>query len=82
MMKQLGHFLGMVTFYHDMWKQCSHLLAPLMEYASKKKPFKWKEEQQKAFEAIQKVMRWEMRLSFPNLAKPFHIYADASNYQL
>jgi hypothetical protein len=39
MMKQFRRFLGMVNFYRDMWKGCSHVLAPLTELASKKKLF-------------------------------------------
>ena len=35
-----------------------------------------------AFEAIKKVMTREVMLSFPNFNEPFHIYADASDYQL
>ncbi len=80
--KQLRRFLGMVNFYRDMWKGRSHILAPLTELASNKKPFQWKEEQQKAFELIKKIMGRETLLSFPDFSKPFHIYADASDYQL
>jgi hypothetical protein len=65
-----------------MWKGRSHVLAPLTELASKKKPFQWKEGQQKAFELIKKIMSRETLLSFPDFSKPFHIYADASDYQL
>jgi hypothetical protein len=36
----------------------------------------------KVFEAIAKVMRKETLMRFPDFAKPFHIYADASNNQL
>jgi hypothetical protein len=78
--KQLRHFLGMVNFYRDMWKGCSHVLAPLTELVSKMKPFQWKEEQQKAFEHIKKIMSRETLLSFPDFSKRFHIYADASDY--
>jgi hypothetical protein len=80
--KQLRRFLGMVNFYRDMWKGRSHVLAPLTELASKKKPFQWKEEQQKSFEHIKKIMSRETLLSFPAFSKTFHIYADASDYQL
>jgi hypothetical protein len=80
--KQLRRFLGMVNFYRDMWKGRSHVLAPLTELASKKKPFQWKEEEQKAFELIKKIMSRATLLSFPDFSKPFHIYADASDYQL
>ena len=48
----------------------------------KRNPFEWKEEQQKAFELIKKIMSRETLLSFPDFSKPFHIYADASDYQL
>jgi hypothetical protein len=65
-----------------MWIGRSHVLAPLTELASKKKAFQWKEEQQKAFELIKKIMSRETLLSFPDFSKPFHIYADASDYQL
>jgi hypothetical protein len=65
-----------------MWKGCSHVVAPLMELASKKKPFQWKEEQQKALELIKKIVSRETHLSFPDFLKPFQIYADASDCQL
>jgi hypothetical protein len=72
----------MVNFYRDMWKGCSHVLVPLTELESKKKPFQWKEGQQKSFELIKKIMSRETLLSFPDFSKIFHIYADASDYQL
>ena len=65
-----------------MWRHRSHLLAPLTELASKKKTFKWEKPQIEPFEAIKKVMTREVMLSFPKLNEPFHIYADASDYQL
>jgi hypothetical protein len=82
MPKQLRRFLGMVNFYRDMWKGRSYILAPSTEYASKKKPFELKEEQQKAFELIKKRMSRETLLSLSDFAKPCHINADASDYQL
>ena len=42
----------------------------------------WGEEQRKAFEEIKRVISEETMLSFPDFDKEFHVYTDASNYQL
>ena len=80
--RQLRHFLGMVNYYRDMWRRRSHILAPLSALASNKKPWKWGPEEQKAFEEIKEVVSEETLLMFPQFDKPFHVYTDASNYQL
>jgi hypothetical protein len=80
--KQLRHFLGMVNFYRDMWRRRSHLLAPLTELVSNKKNFVWGTEQQKAFDEMKRIISKETLLSFPDFAKEFHVYTDASNTQL
>ena len=80
--RQLRHFLGMVNYYRDMWRRRSHILAPLSALASDKKPWKWGPEEQKAFEEIKEVVSEETLLMFPQFDKPFHVYTDASNYQL
>lgn len=80
--RQLRHFLGMVNYYRDMWRRRSHLLAPLTKLISDKEKFHWGPEQQQAFDEIKQTMSKETLLSFPDFSKPFHIYTDASNYQL
>jgi hypothetical protein len=80
--RQLRHFLGMVNYYRDMWRRRSHILAPLSSLASKDKPWKWGNTEQKAFEEIKEVISQETLLMFPQFDKPFHVYTDASNYQL
>ena len=42
----------------------------------------WEAEQQKAFEEIKQVISKETLLAFPDFNKPFHVYTDASEYQL
>jgi putative transposase len=80
--RQLRHFLGMVNFYRDMWRMRSHLLAPLSALVSPKVKFEWRREHQDAFEQFKTLISKETLLTFPNLNEPFHIYTDASKYQL
>ena len=72
----------MVNFYRDMWKQRSHLLAPLMGLVGSTAKFIWGEEQQEAFNEMKRVIGKETLLTFPDFNKEFHIYTDASDYQL
>ncbi len=80
--RQLRHFLGMVNFYRDMWRRRSHLLAPLTGLVSPKAKWEWGEKQQSAFEEVKKTISQETLLNFPDFNKEFHIYTDASDYQL
>ena len=80
--RQLRHFLGMVNFYRDVWRRRSHLMAPLTGLVSKTTPFIWEKAQQDAFDEIKRVISKETLLTFPDFNKEFHIYTDASDYQL
>jgi hypothetical protein len=80
--RQLRRFLGMVNYYRDMWKRRSHILAPLTALSSKSVSWKWTKECNESFETIKRVVARETLLNFPNFEKEFHIYTDASDYQL
>ena len=80
--KQLRHFLGMVNYYRDMWRRRSHLLAPMSALLSPKTKWNWTDECQESFEEMKQVMSQETLLAFPDFDKTFHIYTDASDYQL
>jgi hypothetical protein len=82
MKRQLRHFLGMVNFYRDMWRMRSHLLAPLSALVSPKVKFEWRKEHQDAFDQFKTLISKETLLMFPNFNEPFHIFTDASKYQL
>ena len=45
--KQLRQFIGMITFYRDMWQKRSELLAPFTALTSKNIKYEWKDEHQK-----------------------------------
>jgi RNase H-like domain found in reverse transcriptase len=72
----------MINYYCDMWKQRSHLLAPLTALTSVKTKWQWTSTQQDAFDAIKTLVAKDTLLSYPDFSEPFHIHTDASKYQL
>ena len=80
--RQLRRFLGMVNYYRDMWKRRSHILAPLSKLAGSSTKWQWTSKEQKAFEEVKHMVAQEAILAYPDFNQEFHIYADASDYQL
>ena len=72
----------MVNYYRDMWKRCSHILAPLSKLAGSTTKWQWTTIEQKAFEDVKRMVAQEAILAYPDFSQEFHIYADASDYQL
>ncbi len=87
-LKLLRGFIGMVNYYRDMWPHRSHILAPLTKHmgapkrGEKQPQFNWMPEMQKAFDEMKALMTADVMCAYPNHNKPYHIYTDASNYQL
>jgi hypothetical protein len=81
--KQLRGFIGVINYHRDMWKQRSHVLAPLTSLVtSANVPWKWGEEQSKAFAEAKKISSEEVLLAHPAFDKPSTIQTDASHRQL
>jgi hypothetical protein len=54
--KQLRGFIGMINYHRDVWKHRLHVLAPLTSLTSVNVPWKWGEEQSKAFLEAKKIL--------------------------
>ena len=80
--KQLRSFIGAVNFYRDMYPRRSHILAPLTSMSSKKGNIPWDDNCEKAFKQMKALLAQDVMLRYPDHNKPFHIYTDASDYQL
>ena len=80
--KQLRQFTSMTNFYRDMWQKLSKLLAPLTDLTSKNVKHNCKDEHQKFFDAIKRVIGRELLLAYPDFNAPFEIHTDASKLQI
>jgi transposase InsO family protein len=80
--KQLRRIVGMINYYRYMWKRRSHLLAPLTALLSTKEKFIWTADCQTAFDELKTAITSEVMLTFPDYTKPFHLFTDASDYQI
>ncbi len=80
--KQLCQFIGMVNYYCDHIKMCSHTLTPLTAQTKQKKHITWTPECQAAFQQIKSQLTQNALLSFPDPNFIFVLELDVSDYQL
>jgi hypothetical protein len=87
--KQLGHFLGMVQYYRDLWARRSDMFAPLTSLVgecgqikvsktkgTKKVPWHWDEVHQKAFDHEKATIAKEVVMAYPDISKVFERFTQ------
>ena len=81
---ELCTFLGLVTYYRNMWPRHSHILVPLTDLLKtpKLKAFVWTLEHQAAFTRMKALVGSDTLLAYPDHNLSFDIETDASNFQL
>ena len=59
----------------------AHILSPLSD-ESGKKTFRWTDKMDNTFNQMKAILSADVLMAYPNHNKPFHIYKDASDYQM
>ena len=77
---QLHSFIGFLNFYCCFVQGFAIITCPLNDLTWKDVLWKWKEEQQKAFETLKSTITSAPVLSFPDHNKPKMVETDASKY--
>ena len=82
--KELRSFIGAINFYCNMYQWRSHVLAPLTALTKTPKGQKlpWSDIEEKAFQEAKAMIARDTLMRYPDHNKPFHIFADASDFQL
>ncbi len=77
--KELQSFLGFANYYRRFIKDFSHIAHPLHRLTGNDE-WKWKEEQQAAFEALKRAITEAPVLRMPRDEGQYKVEADASNF--
>jgi transposase InsO family protein len=76
--REVRQFLGKIAFIKHFIPQCTAIAAPLYKLTPLHKRFQWGPEEQAAFDRLQKLTETSGLLWFPQVGKPYTIYADGS----
>ena len=76
--KQLKTFLGLTGYYRQFVKDYSKIAQCLTDLTHDGVAYVWKEEHQRAFEDLKRILTSEQVMAYPDFSKPFIIKSDAS----
>jgi hypothetical protein len=75
--KDVRAFLGISGYYRKFIQNYSKVAAPLTELLKDEQQFKWREEQQSAFDLLKHATTSAPILAIPNMELPFKVTTDA-----
>ena len=78
--RDMRKFLGLANYYRHFVKDFAKVALPMNKLTRKDEKWKWKGEQQKAFEQLKEIFTSRPMLVTPDLDKEFRVEADASNF--
>jgi RNase H-like domain found in reverse transcriptase len=77
---EVRKFLGFTGYYQYFIKDYLKIARPLLQLTHLTSTWRWKEEEQMAFETLQQAMINKPVLRQPDFTKPFFLLTDASAY--
>jgi len=78
--KDIRKFLGLTNYYQRFIKNFAQVARPMNVLMRKDVKWRWKGEEQTAFDKLKKAFTTRPVLAAPDLDKEFRVEADASNY--
>lgn len=78
-LKQLKSFLGLANYYRRFIKDFAKIAYPLHRLTKKSVNFDWSQECQEAFDKLKTTLISAPILIYPDFAKEFHLFVDASS---
>ena len=77
--KAVRRFLGMIGYYRPFIQNFATKATPLTELLKNDNTFKWREQEQRAFEILKDCLIKEPVLVYPDFSKEFYLACDASS---
>jgi hypothetical protein len=79
---QVRSFLGLDGYYRRFILNFSMIWKPITELLKKGNKYVWSKDRDEAFKTLKKLLTTSPVLAQPDIAKPFHVYCDASGTSL
>ena len=79
---QLRSFLGLAGYYRRFIQSFSEKAKPLHKLLEKEQPYKWKDNQQEAFDTLKQKLITAPILAYPDFSKTFILATDASYHSV